>query len=139
MEMFADYSHALVSLAGVALIVLGQGLHVGIVRGREKLAADAVIPNDYSNPVFRIMRAYQNSAESMPAFIAAVLAAVLLGASPFWVNLLASVHFLLRLAYWYVYVTGLGRPLAGARTFTYVVSWGANLVLGVIAVLTGLF
>lgn len=139
MEQFAAYAHALVALAGVALIALLQNFHVGITRGKQNLPPDAVVPDDYTNPVFRVFRAYLNSVESMPAFVTAVVAAILLGANPFWVNLLASLHFALRLAYWYVYIAGVGKPQAGLRTIIYVASWAANVALALIAIVTGIF
>ena len=137
MEAFAEYSHALVSVAAVCLIALLQNLHVGIARGKHELAPDAVIPDDYNDPTFRIFRAYANSVESLPAFIGAVLVAVLLGANPFWINLLASLHLLSRLAFWYVYISGTGKARAGLRTFIYVAGWAINLVIAAFAILAG--
>ena len=137
MESIASYSHALVALAGVALIALLQNFHIGMTRRQHSLPPDAVIPDDYTNPVFRVMRAYENSAESMPAFIAAVVACIALGANPFVVNLLAALHFVLRGVYWYIYVAGVGKPQAGILTIVYVASWAANLVLAAAAVVAG--
>jgi uncharacterized MAPEG superfamily protein len=138
METFASYHTALVAVAGVALITLAQSAHVNVVRARNKLAPDAALPSDYADPVFRVVRTFLNSTESLPTFAAAVFAAVLLGAAPFWINLLAALHLLFRLAYWPIYVSGVGAPAAGLRSFTWAAGWTVNVAIAVIAIVAGL-
>ena len=137
MEQFTDYSHALVAVAGVCLIALLQNFHVGLQRGKHGLAPDAVIKDDYSDPVFRVFRVYANTVESLPAFVGAVVAAVLLGASAFWVNLFAALHLVIRLVYWWVYVSGTGKPQAGLRTFVFVAGWAMNVLIALMAIVAG--
>ena len=138
MELFDPYSHAIVSLAAVALISLLQNLHVGLRRGKEGLAPDAKIPDSYDSAFFRIYRTYANGTEAHPVFAITVIAAILAGASAFWVNLLASLFLLLRLGYWWVYVSGTGKPHAGLRSFVFIAGWAVNLLLALIAIIAGL-
>jgi uncharacterized MAPEG superfamily protein len=138
MEAVVAYTSALIAVAGVALVTLLQSAHVNVVRTRHGLAPDATIPAEYGDPVFRVVRTFLNSTESLPAFAGAVLAAVLLGAPAFWVSLLALVHLLFRLGYWAIYVSGVGVPSGGARSMAYAGGWAANVAIAVLAIAGGL-
>ena len=124
MELFEAYSHALASLAGWAILIL-----VGIMvagRYQSKSETDTGLPKrDYASQGYRAHRHQQNMLEMGGAFIAATLAAMLTGASPFWVNLLASLFLVSRIAMMVVHVWTVNQP---ARSACWTV--GAVCVLG---------
>lgn len=77
----------------------------------------------------RAKRAHLNMVETMPAFIAVVLAAAALAPAVTYsdIGLWSSVFFFSRLVYAGVYI--LGVPYL--RTPTYLISWAAILMIGV--------
>ena len=87
MEQFAAYGHAIVAMAGTAIFGLPQpalgDAQIGDWSGTRLRSPTA----DYSSAVYRWHRAYGNLTETMGFFVAWSLAAILAGASPFWVNL----------------------------------------------------
>ncbi len=134
MDHFAQYGHAIASLAGVAMFGLLLGPLSAMRKTALGLAPGAEPQADYSTSVYRWHRAYLNLSETMGFFAASVLAAILAGASPFWVNLLASVFFISRLVLAVVHIRGIGRPDRGLRSFTYVSGWLMCLLLGLFAI-----
>jgi uncharacterized MAPEG superfamily protein len=66
---------------------------------------------DYSDPTYRRHRAFQNALEATPFFLSATLAAIVIGAVPFWVNLLAVVFLIARLCTAGVHVGTTIQPL----------------------------
>lgn len=114
MEIFAPYAHAIAALALWAMLmtVLG-GLST---RGRTaENRCDCGKPKrDYANKVYRADRAFMNAIESTGPFIAATLAAILSGASPFWVNLFASVFIVARVIMAYVHIGTTNQPMRSA-------------------------
>jgi uncharacterized MAPEG superfamily protein len=93
---FDAYATALGSVAlwGVVVFVLSIASVVGKPKAKCACGQPA---RDYADPAYRRHRAFQNALEASPFFLGAVLAAVLLGASPFWVNLLAAAFLLARI------------------------------------------
>lgn len=83
--------------------------------------------------VDRSKRAHLNMIETMPAFIAVVVAAGLLGDSSTGetVGTWAQVFFFARVLHAVVYTLG----IPGLRTPVYLVSWAAILVIGAQAIL----
>ena len=135
MDAFADYTHAIASLALFALITLLLSPMAGLARNRAGAPAGAM-PSDTTGRDFRICRAYQNAAESLGAFAAVVAAAVLAGAAPFWINLFASLAVLSRIAMAYVHIQGIGAGSEpGPRTFLYVFGWLMMLLMAIMAAL----
>jgi uncharacterized MAPEG superfamily protein len=136
-EPFDAYSHALLSLAGTAL----AGLLIAPLSAMKKadagLTSGASPEPDYENPVYRWSRAHLNLVETAGFFAAVVVAAILTGASAFWVNLLASIFFLSRLAVLFIHVRGIGRPDMGARTGAFLVGWTMCVVLALMAIVAG--
>ncbi|MHA7873973.1 MAPEG family protein [Roseivivax sp.] len=132
-ETLAAYSHALMSVALFA--VLCQVLSALLAPRLSKAghAPGTVPPVNYDDPVFRLFRSYHNSVDSMGPFAAAVVAAVLAGASPFWVNLLASLGLLARLGVVVCYVPGIGKNEFGPRTFAYIFQSAMTILLGLLA------
>lgn len=84
---------------------------------------------DHSKLSFRVMRTYQNSAESLPAFMAALAVAVVAGGAAGVVNLAAGVYLAARIGFWAVYYSGTGKIAGGPRTMMFVVCLLANLTI----------
>lgn len=76
----------------------------------------------------RAQRAHLNMVETMPAFIAVVIAAALLASdvNAGLIGALAQVFFIARLAYAAVYILG----IPYLRTPVYLISWAAILAIG---------
>jgi len=66
------------------------------------------------------------------------VAAILAGASPFWVNLLATVFLLSRLVVAFIHIRGIGAENMGPRTMIFVVGWAACLILGLMAIVAAI-
>lgn len=134
MDTFAEYGHAIASLALFTIMVMVMSPISSLRKSGAGLAAGATPENAYDDPVYRWNRAYLNACEAIGAFAACTAAAILSGASPFWVNLFASVFLLSRLVHAFVHVRGIGAMNQGPRTFAYVVGWACCLALSVLAV-----
>lgn len=136
MEQFSAYGHAIASLAVWSLIVaVLTGLST---RGRaaEKRCACGKPVRDYSDPAYRSERAFMNAVETSGPFIAATVAAILAGAAPVWVNLLASVFVVARIVMAYVHIGTTNQPLRSAF-------WGLGSVcilgLAILAIVGAVF
>lgn len=135
MAPFAAYGATLASLGIWALIVMVLSGLSTMGRKAEDRCACGAPKRDYADPVYRRHRAFQNALEIAPAFIAAVLAAVLAGASPFWVNLLSVVFILSRIAMAFVHIQTEIQP---ARSAFYAIGWLCVIVMALMAVVTAL-
>ncbi|WP_120635903.1 MAPEG family protein [Ruegeria sp. EL01] len=133
MDVFGLYSHAIASLVIFTLIVLFMSPFSALAKAGKGLAPGATPEQDYSDKAYRMNRAYLNGTETLPAFLTVTLAAILLGASPFWVNLLASVALVARIVMLVVHLQGLGKPTSGLRSTFYVIGWVCMIALGVMA------
>lgn len=133
MESFAAYSHALAALAGFVLIVLALSPFSALAKQKSGLAPGGAPAEDYANPAYRLNRAYLNGCETLPAFLTVTLLAILAGAAPFWVNLLASLVLVTRVLMVIVHIRGAGRAQAGPRTIFYVTGWALMLGLAILA------
>ncbi|QGY00333.1 MAPEG family protein [Roseovarius faecimaris] len=134
MEPFAPYSHAIVALAGTAILLLIMSPLSAMKKSAMGLAPGATPEQDYTNACYRWHRAYGNLAESIGTFAAVTLAAILAGASPFWVNLLASLFLVIRIFLAVVHIKGIGKPDMSLRSFTYVAGWLICLILALLAI-----
>ena len=138
-EFIAPYQPAVISLIALTLIVLVQsflGAFLGFVKGGK--VPGAPLEGGHDDVGFRALRCYQNGVENLPAFAAALIAAILVGASAATVNLLAILHLALRVVYSGVYYAGIGKPAGGPRSLLYVVGWGVNIALAIVALLAAL-
>ncbi len=133
MEVYGQYSHAIASLVIFTLIVLFMSPFSALAKAGKGLAPGATPDQDYADKAYRLNRAYLNGAETLPAFLTVTMAAILLGVSPFWVNLLASLALVARIAMLVVHLKGIGRPHSGLRSVLYVVGWACMAVMGVMA------
>ncbi len=135
MEAFADYSHAIVSVALMVVFGLVLSPLSAVKKTGAGLAPGCEPDADYGSSVYRWHRTYVNLAETMGFFVGAVGVAILAGANPFWVNLLASLFFVSRLVLAFVHIKGIGKPDMSARSFLYVAGWLACIILCLMAVL----
>lgn len=133
MEALIEYSHAIASVVIFTLIILTLAPFSALAKQGKGLAPGATPEQDYSDRAYRLNRAYLNGTETLPAFLAVVVAAMVMGASPFWVNLLASVALLARLAMLVIHIRGIGQPHSGLRSVLYVVAWACMFVMGLMA------
>ena len=134
MEQFAEYGHAIVAVAGSAIFGLLLSPLSAMRKSALGLAPGCQPEADYTSSVYRWHRAYLNLSETMGFFVAVVVAAILAGASPFWVNLFASIFFVSRLVLAFVHINGIGKQDMGVRSFTYVAGWLMCLLLALMAI-----
>ncbi|KUJ76770.1 hypothetical protein AVO45_09690 [Ruegeria marisrubri] len=133
MQLVAEYTHAIASLVIFALLVLALSPFSALAKQGRGLAPGATPEQDYSDKAYRLNRAYLNGTETLPAFLAVTLAAILLGANPFWVNLLASLALVARVAMLIVHLRGIGKPHSGLRSVFYVAGWACMVGLAILA------
>lgn len=133
MEAFAEYSHAIASVMIFTLIVLFLSPFSALAKQNKGLAPGATPDQDYGDRAYRLNRAYLNGTETLPAFLAVTVAAILAGASPFWVNLLASVALLARIVMLVIHLRGIGKPHSGLRSVFYVLGWACMVLLALMA------
>lgn len=134
MEQFSLYGHAIVAMAAIGAMQLIMSPLSAMQKTKLGLAPGANPEQEYGSATYRWHRAYGNLAETVGAFVAVTVAAMLAGASPFWVNLLASVFLISRIVMAVVHVKGIGKPDGGARSIAYVVGWAACIGLALLAV-----
>ena len=115
---FAPYAHALAALAGWALLMLVITI-VSVARQPRERTPSGHPVRDYADPGYRASRALANAMEATGPFLAATVAAILAGAPSFWVNLLASVFLVARVATFVVHVWTENQP---ARSATWAVA-----------------
>ena len=135
MEHFAEYGHAVVSLAGLGLLWAVLGPLSAVMKERSGAAPGGDVAPDYANPAYRWSRAYANLTETAPAFVAVVVAAMAAGASPFWTNLLAALFLLSRIVVAFVHIRGLGKPAHGLRSILFTIGWASVTILAVFAII----
>ena len=133
MEGFAEYSHAIASLVLFTLVVLALSPFSALAKAGKGLAPGATPEQDYSDKAYRLNRAYLNGTETLPAYLAVTVAAMLAGASPVWVNFLASLVLVARVIMLVVHLKGIGKPHSGLRSVFYVLGWACMVALGVLA------
>ncbi|PJE36879.1 hypothetical protein CVM52_09905 [Pseudooceanicola lipolyticus] len=136
MTEFAEYSHALVSMALFVLMTLVMSPLTALQKSAAGLQAGEAPRADYADPVYRLNRAYLNATEMMGSFVAATGAAILAGASPFWVNLAAALFFVSRVVLLFIHLRGIGRMNTGPRSFVYAFGWACCILLALLAIFT---
>jgi len=134
MEQFAQYGHAIVSMAGMALLTLLFSPLSAIRKTSDGLAPGCQPEADYNSATYRWHRAYSNLTETTGPFGLVVVAAILAGANPLWVNALASAFLVSRVVLAIVHVKGIGKPNMSVRSFTYVFGWIMCIGLAVLAI-----
>ena len=125
-----EYHPALLALTILCLAVLVQALLAGVLGlGRSDEEPGKPLKGAHDDLSFRILRTYANSTENLSAFAIIVFLSIIVGVGPGLVNWLAGIHVALRLVYWVVYYSGVGKVAGGARTITYASGLFANLIL----------
>lgn len=133
MEAFAAYSHALAALVIYTLITLALSPFSALAKQKAGLAPGATPREDYAEKAYRLNRAYLNGCETLPAFLTVTLVAIMAGAAPFWVNLLASLALAARVIMIFIHLQGIGKPHSGPRSVFYVVGWACMVGLAILA------
>ena len=134
MEAIEPYGLAIISLLVFVLIVLVQSALVGAGKAKAGMVPGAEPDADYANTLYRLNRSHQNGVEIMPAAATALLLAILLGVSSWWVNLLMGLFLLTRIIYVIVYAQSIGKPTQGVRTGVYVAGWSTLVILCIMAI-----
>ena len=126
MDQFDAYSHALAAIAawGVLMVVL-MGLST-TGRSPDNRTQSGMIKRDYADPTYRRARAFANAMETTGPFLAVTLAAILLGANPFWVNLLASIFLVARI---FMAVVHVGTENQGLRSLGFSIGFFCILAI----------
>ena len=111
MESFAAYSHALTALAFWAILISVLGALSTMGRTPEGRCDCGKPKRNYDDVVYRRERAFMNAIEASGPFLASTLAAVLLGAPVFWVNLFAALFVVVRVAMAVVHIGTTNQPM----------------------------
>ncbi len=128
------YRPALMVLAILSLMTLIQNfLTAPLAFVKEEQVPGMPLRFDHTKLSFRALRTYQNSAESLPAFVAALLVAIIAGSAAMVINIAAGVYLAARVAFWAFYYAGLGKIAGGPRTLSFVVCLLANIVIATAA------
>ncbi|MEP4197362.1 MAG: MAPEG family protein [Aliishimia sp.] len=114
MDSFSDYSHALAAMSGFSILMIVLGAMSTVGRSSENRGECGTVKRDYNDVVYRRGRAFANAMEIVGPFLGATLAAILVGASPFWVNLFASIFLVARIAMAAVHIGTTNQPMRSA-------------------------
>lgn len=132
MEIFDAYSHALASMGGYALLMVILGAMSAAGRTADNRCECGQPKRDYDNVVYRRGRAFMNAVESVGPFVAALIAAMLVGGSPLLVNIFATVFLLARIATAVAHIATTNQTL---RSATWAVGVVCTIALAVIAII----
>ncbi len=125
------YAHAIASLGGYAVLMIVLTVFSVAGRSDDERALCGQVKRDYANPTYRKARAHANAVESAGPFIAAVVAAILMGANPFWVNLFGSVFLAARVAMAVVHIGTTNQPI---RSLFWSVGMLCTVFLAIMAI-----
>ncbi|MEP1766426.1 MAG: MAPEG family protein [Sulfitobacter sp.] len=128
--MFEPYSHAIAALVLWALLLQVLGMLSVVGRQAETRCECGKPKRNYADPVYRRERAFMNAVEGSGPFIAVTVAAILSGAVPFAVNLLASLFIVARLCMAFVHIKTENQPM---RSMFFVVGLGCVFMLAISA------
>lgn len=132
MDIFDPYAHALASLAAFSLLMMILGALSTVGRSAENRTESGMVKRNYSDPAYRRGRAFLNAIESAAPFVAATLAAILVGATPFWVNLFATLFLVARIA---VAAVHIGTEIQWLRSLFWTVGTVCIFALGILALI----
>ncbi len=136
LPQIAAYYPSLLALEVLCLAVLAQSLLAGAIGlGKGYEVPGMPLKGSHADFSFRTLRTYGNSVETFAVFFATVLLAIVVGASAPVVNWLTGIHVALRLVYWAVYYSGIGKVAAGPRTIVYVLAYLANAALAIVVLI----
>lgn len=133
-SMISQYQSGLIALAAVCLLTLIQSLLTAAAFADGTQTPGVPLSGDHNVFSFRVVRAYANATENLPAFGFALFVAILAGANPTLVNWLAILYVVFRVAFSAVYYAGIGVAAGGPRTMLYVGGLATNVVLTITAI-----
>lgn len=136
MEAFDTYSHAIAALALWSILVMVLAALSTVGRTEQDRSASGKPKRNYANAWYRRERAFANAVESSGPFIAATVAAMLAGAAPFWVNLLASLFILARFFMAIVHIRTENQPLRSAGFTVGLICVAAMAVMALVAAIS---
>ena len=130
------YSPALLWLVLLCIMIIIQAVLAGVLglAGGEETAG-MPLQGDHTKRSFRVLRTYHNSVENMGVMTTTTFLAIIAGVSVAMVNWLVGLHVLLRVAYWAVYYSGVGKVGGGLRTMVYVAALLMNAILAILTML----
>jgi len=135
-DLISHYHPALVALAILCLAVLLQAVLTAVFAfSKGEQAPGMPLKGGPDLHSFRVLRTYGNSTENLPAFIGALILAIMVGVKPSLVNWVAGIHVGFRLLYWMVYYSKAGAKTPGPRTALYLGGWLTSIILVVAALL----
>ena len=129
LSIAATYGTALVALAAWAVLMPVLAI-VAVATPYGERAPSGYPARNYDDRGYRAHRAQQNAIEASGPFVAACAAAILAGAAPFWVNLLAALFIVARIATAAVHIGTVNQP---ARSATWTVGIACTLALAIMA------
>ncbi len=132
MQDFASYGWALAAVALYAVMAQVLNAATGIRKGKLKMVPGAHHTPDFANPSYRLDRTYMNSVEMMVFYTALVITAIMAGADPLWVNLLAVLGLVFRVMANVIYLRGIGGQYGGLRTGLIVGASAVNIGLALL-------
>jgi uncharacterized MAPEG superfamily protein len=113
MQVFDVYNPALIALTILCVAVLMQSFLAGVFGFKGGIEVPGQpLKGSHKNFSFRALRTYGNSVENLPVFAITLILAIVADMSPAWVNWLAGIHVAIRLGYWGIYYSGVGKELA---------------------------
>ena len=130
-DHFAPYAHAIAALAGWGLVMMVLSLMSTSRLNAENRTESGLPRRNYSDTGYRRFRAYANAVETTGPFIAVTVAAIMIGANSFWVNMLATVFLVSRIVTATVHMTSENQNL---RSATYMVGWMCMFGLALLAI-----
>ena len=129
----ADYYATFLAFTVLCIAVLVQSFIAGAIGlGKSDEVPGMPLKGNHADFSFRTLRTYANSCENLPVFGFTVILAIIVGVAPVWVNWLAGIHVALRLLYWAVYYSGVGKVEGGPRTIIYAAGFFANVALALV-------
>lgn len=131
------YSLTLLGLMVLVLTLLVLAMESGRRKGGS-VPPGAAPEGGFANPLYRLHRAHVNSGEVLLPFAVTVFAAMLIGVSASLLAALVWVFVLLRLAFIYLYLKGIGAAGGGIRTMTFVAGTLVNMAILVMVVVKAL-
>ena len=136
MEAYAEYVYGIASFVILTLTVLYVLLFLGRSRRIKGVAPGSMPKQDYSDKAYRLNWVYLNCIETLPAFLTVIIAAILRGVSPFWMNLLTTIVVVARLETLVigvdvVYMRGIGQSNGGLCSILFVVGCTGTIAMGV--------
>ena len=135
MTQISDYAPAIEALALFAILTQIVGVMAGMWKTQRRLVPGSTPAPHYGDPLYRTARASANAVETTGIFATVIVAAILAGFDPVWVNRLAYLSVLSRLGMVVVHVAGSGRPDRSWRTLFFMGGWIAHAALAVMVLL----